>query len=179
MELQLDGLSQDAVLDDAKVNGGVWVHLDSASIDAETGQPSPLYLNGDEAKPQRALVRSWRCKAIKDAEAARQKSGFVKIRVAKKKDRDGVIAESSILPEADRFSYFLVALDNFGKAGGVQQVSTEDAKAIHSMSSMDSIVQQIREAAYNDDLFVAGEETDPGNASPSAQRKATTAKTPA
>lgn len=180
MELQLDGLAKEAVLDEDKVNNGVWVHLDSATPDPDTGLPTPLYLRGDPSKPQRALVRSYRCRAIKEAEAERQKSGFTKIRLAKKKDRDGVIAESSILPEETRFSYFLVALDNFSKVGGVQSVSQQDAEAIHGMTSMDNIVQQVREAAYDDALFAASEATPEGNASTSPPKPtATTAEDPA
>lgn len=164
MDIVIDGLAKEAMLDEEKVNNGVWVHLDSAVMDAD-GQYPPLYLGGDTTKPQRALVRSYRCKAIKEAEQKRQKNGFVKIRMAKKADRDGVIAESSILPEADRFALLLVALDNFGKAGGVQQVSEADAKALHGMTAMDSIVEQIRQAAYDDDLFMATVDTPQGNGS--------------
>lgn len=165
--LQLDGLSKAAVLDADKVNNGVWVHLESAALN-DDGVPELLYLNGDTTKPQRALVRSYRCQAVKEAEAARQKSGFVKIRLAKKSERDGVIAESSILPEADRFSLLLVALDNVSAAGGIQQVDAESAKKIHGMSAYDTLVQQVRETAYDDGLYVATADTPAGNASTSA-----------
>lgn len=173
MELKLDGLAKEAVLDEDKVNEGVWIHLDSAATDQATGQTKPLFLKDAEGndlpdKPQRAKVRSYRCKAIKDAEQQRQKDGFVKVRLAKKKDRDNTIAESSILPEAERFGYLLVALDNFGAEGGVQEVSQADGQAIHGMSAMDSITQQIREAAYDDDNYLADGATKPGNVSGSS-----------
>lgn len=165
MSLKLDGLSDEAVLDDAKINNGVWIHLESASSDPTTGLPVPLYLGGDQSKPQRALVRSYRCKAIKEAEAKLQKDGFVKVRLAKKKERDGVIAESSALKENVRFSLMLVALDNVGKGGGVQQVEPQDAMEIHASSAYDNIVQQVREAAYDDSNYLAGADTEAGNAS--------------
>lgn len=172
MQIKLDGLSKEAILDEDKVNNGVWIHLDSAATDPVTGKSMPLYLRDSDgnailSKPQRAKVRSYRCRAIKEAEAKRQKDGFVKIRLAKKKDRDDTIAESSILPEADRFGLLLVSLENFSAAGGVQDVSPEDGMAIHGMSQMDSIVQQIREAAYDDDNYLATESTAPGKGSAS------------
>lgn len=178
MDIKLDGLAKEATLDEDKVNNGVWIQLDSTIMDDE-GRFPPLCLNGDPNKPQRAKVRSYRCKAIKDAEAERQKTGFVRIRLAKKKDRDSVIAESSILPEAERFSYLLVALENFSAAGGVQAVSREDAVAIHGMTALDSIVEQIRQAAYDDDNYMATAETPAGNGSRSTAEEQTGSMTTA
>lgn len=181
MNLDLGGVGKDAVLDANKVNNGVWTHLLSAETDPETGQQKPCYLNGDERYPQRALVRSYRCQAIKDAEEAKQKKGFVKIRLAKKKDRDNTIAESSILSEKERFTHLLIALENVGSAPGIQHILVEDAKALHGMSEYDSWVQQIRETAYDDSEYAATSETEAGNGSPSTTVKPTaeTAKTAA
>lgn len=166
MDIKLGGLEKAAVLlDEDKVNNGVWVHLESAETDPETGQTWPLYAGEGTDKPIRAKVRSYRCKQLKDLEASRQKTGFVKIRVAKKKERDGVIAENAIIPEDERFSYLLVALENFGEDGGVQQVSEADAKTMHGMTSLDDIVAQIREAAYDDELYLATPATPAGKSS--------------
>lgn len=165
MSLKLDGVAKDAVLDADKINNGVWIHLDSAKMNDE-GEYPPMYLHGDKTKPQRALVRSRRCQAIKDAEEKRQKAGFVKMRVAPKKEKDRVIVESSILPPEEHFAIILVALDNFGADGGIQQVDPADAKMIHEMSEYDGIVEQIRQACFDDTNYLAGPETEAGNASP-------------
>lgn len=174
MDFDIGGLAKEALLDEDKVNNGVWVQLYAATID-ENGDYPPLCLGGDPDKPQRAKVRSQRCRAIKEAGKGRQKQGFVKMRTAKKKDRDGVIIDSSILPDDERFSHILVALDNFGTKGGVQNVSPVDAKAIHGMDALDEIVDQIIAAALDDSLYMADADTPVGKESPSSL---TTAKTP-
>ena len=168
MALDLGGLKspqaqKSVLLDQKKIDEGIWVELFAPTPDEETGRPVPLLLDGDPEKPMRAKVRSHRCTAIRDLEKKRQKDGFVKIRLAKKRERDGVIAETSILPEEVRFGCILVALDNFGSKGGIQQVSPADAEALHGMLELDDIVQQIKEAAYDDDLFLADEGTEAGN----------------
>lgn len=175
--LQIDGLSHEALLDEDKVNNGVWIHLDSAATDPDTGMPTPMYLGGDEAKPQRALVRSYRCKAIQDAEQKLQKDGFVKIRLAKKKEKDRVIAESSILSPARRFSLTIVALENFSAGGGVQQVTPEQGAWFYGESSMAAIVEQINAASYDDDNYLASAATAAGKPSPSIQTTAPSLET--
>lgn len=172
MTLDLTGATSNkkVVLDERKINDGVWVQLYAPTPDEDTGKPVPLCLGGDPDKPQRAKVRSHRCSAIKNLEKERQKSGFVKIRLAKKHQRDGVIAETSILPEEERFSLLLVALDNFGAAGGIQDVKPEDAKKLHDVVALDDVVAQIKEAAYDDELYLASEDTPQGNASSSTSR---------
>lgn len=164
--LKLDGLDQAKLLDTAKINNGVWIHLDSPESDPATGRKLPMYLNGDPSKPQRVLVRSYRCELLKEAENKRQKDGFVRMRVAKKKDRDAVIVDSSLMPDDVRFSYLLAALDNFSAEGGVQVVSQEDAKAIYAMGGLDDIVGQIKEVAHTDDYYMASAETEAGNFTP-------------
>jgi hypothetical protein len=172
MALDLGGLhkpqSKPILLDQKKIDEGVWIGLFAPTPDEETGQPVPLLLNDNPETPMRARVRSHRCSAIKELEKKRQKDGFVKIRLAKKRERDGVIAETSILPEGVRFGCLLVALDNFGSNGGVQQVTSADAESMHEMLDLDDIVQQIKEAAYDDDLFMADGTTEPGNVLKSA-----------
>lgn len=177
-ELKIEGLDlggAEPELDADKINNGVWIHFDSAIMNDDGDYP-PLYLKGDTSKPQRALVRSYRCKAIKEAEKEQQKLGFTKIRVAKKRDKDGVIAENSILSDETRFSLFLVALENFGANGGEQRLTPPQAKAFFAATEMDNFVQQIREAAYDDKNYLAGPETEAGNASaPSQTAQKTTA----
>lgn len=172
MDLKFDGLDQAALLDSDKVNNGVWVHLDSAQSDPTTGKPLKMYLNGDPAKPQRVLVRSYRCQLIQAAEAKQQKDGFVRVRLAKKAERDDVIAENSLLSDAKRFGLMLAGLDNFSAAGGVQLVSPADGEAIYGMTAFAAINQQVRETAYDDSQYLATADTEAGNAS-------TLAKTPA
>lgn len=181
MSLDLSGVAKDALLDEAKINDGVWVHLDSPDRDPETGAPIPMYArkpdgSQDLSRPQRALVRSHRCKAVKEAETKRQKTGMVKFRLAKKKERDDVIAESTILPKDMYFSLVLVALDNFGKAGGRQDLDADAAKQLYAMSDYDHIVQQITETSYDDEPYKAGPGTDAGNGSESSTSVTTTPK---
>jgi hypothetical protein len=166
MDIQIDGLSKEALLDADKVNNGVWIHLESASTDA-SGHTSPLYLGGDKTKPQRVKVRSYRCKVLKDLEASRQKEGFSKMRVAKKKEKDDVITESAIIPEEERFGYWLVALENFSAAGGVQELTPEQARSLHSNTALDNIIQQVKETAYEDANYLADAGTSAGNGSAS------------
>lgn len=169
MELQLDGVSADALFDEDKVNNGVWIHLESAKDD-ETNETYPLYLDPEtKRQPQRALVRSHRCRAIRDAEEKLQKDGFVRVQKAKKKEKDGVIAENSILKSERRFAFFLAAVDNLSKKiPGVQRVSESDAITIYKSEAYANISQQVREAAYDDSLFLVGADTEAGPAADTA-----------
>lgn len=173
MAIKIDGISKEAVLDEKKVNDGIWVHFNSAARDEQTGQPIPMYLNGDKTKPQRGLVRSYRCKALKDAETARQKEGFTKFRLAKKKDKDGVIAESSLIPPAERFGYLLVALENFSSEGGIQVLEPSDAAALFDMTQLSHIVEQVNDTAYEDSEYLSTAETEAGNVSSSGSTSRT------
>lgn len=167
MDLQLDQLNAVA-LDAQKVNGGVWIHLESVALNGD-GDNFPLYLNNDKSKPQRALVRSRRCTAIKDAELTQQKTGFTKIRKAKKKERDAVIADNSLLPERTRFSLTLLALENVSSVvEGVQHVTPDTAVQIYDNSSWDEVVDQIMAASFDDTNYQAGPATELGNDSGSS-----------
>lgn len=178
MELKIDGLAKEAILDAEKVNNGVWIHLDSVAPDPETGQTYPVYLNGDPEKPQRALVRSNRCDAIKVAEDLMRKKGFTKIRLAKKKERDDVISENSMLKNDEHFSLILVAFDNLSAAApGIQQVSKADALEVYKMTKLAHIVEQVRSASFEDDLYLETEDTPAGNASTSASKTKTSTAT--
>lgn len=167
--LDTSGLKKEVTLDQEKVNNGVWVHL-VGPLDPLTGERPLLYLKDDASKPQRALVRSHRCKLIRDAEEKHQKSSLVKIRLAKRKERDGVIAESGILKDSERFGYFLAALENFGAAGGIQTLEPAQAAWLFDQEEYADIVDQIRETAYDDTPYLAGAGTPEGNGSPSSPK---------
>lgn len=178
MKLNLSGVPKEAILDQEKVNNGIWLHLESSELDEATGQTYPLYLGGNEAHPQRALVRYYRCRAVKEAETEQQKNAMVKMRVAPRREKEKVVVENSLLSEDHRFSLVLVALENVGAEPGIQYLDPEDAKALYKMDAYDSWVQQIRDCSQEEAKYAATSDTEAGNGSqPASSSTKTTATT--
>jgi hypothetical protein len=177
MKLNLQGAVD--TLDATKVNSGIWIHLEAATPDPETGDPRPCYLNGNPDYPQRALVRYSRCQAVKAAESKQQKTALSKMRAAPKKEKDKVVMENSLLAPEDRFSHILVALENVGSEPGIQYVDPEDAKALYGMDDYDHWVQQINDVATTEAHYAATAATEAGNGStsPPSSRAETTSAT--
>lgn len=156
MALKIGGAVEIASGD--KIENGVWIHIEGP--DRKTGENVPLYQDKEKTQPVRARVRSHRCSLIKAAEQKLTKDGIVRYRKAKKKERDGVIADTSILDPAERFSLLLAAVDNFHPQFlGVQEVSEADAiNVIYKDPQFDYMVDQVTEAAYDDTLYMTAEE---------------------
>lgn len=158
--LDLGGIAH--VLDDDKINNGTWIHLDGIETDPEAGNPLLMYLDPEtKLLPVRALVRSYRARVVKEAEAKLQRLGYAKMNVGRKKNRGEVMADHTVLSDEKRFTLLLVALENVSKVTpGRQDVDPDSAAAIFNNSAFDWLVAGVREAAYEDTNFKADSQTE-------------------
>jgi hypothetical protein len=161
MELELS-IAQEDSLDANKVNNGVWVQLDSVRL-TDDGDPIPMYLGGDKSKPQRALVRSNRCRQIADLTKTAQRGAFVKMQKAPKSKKDEASAGLVVQPE-DKFPIILAALDNmFPSKPGFVQIDEDTAMALFNDDRYGHIVQKITETSFDDTLYAATANTETGD----------------
>lgn len=165
-----------SLFDADKINNGIYVHLEGP--EDEDGNTEPLYLGGDQSKPMRALVRSYRCQAVKDAEARLQTDGFTKVRKAPKKEKDRVISENSALPANQRFANILRGLENVSTGSGLIYLTPDQATKFFSNAAYAHFVEQINAVAYDDSKYRAGAGTEAGNSLASTSSTPSTTSPP-
>jgi hypothetical protein len=140
-------------IDGAKVDDGVWIPLLGTKKD-EDGARIPLYCGDTKDFPARALVRSYRSRAMREATESLQRSGFVKIAKAKgDKAKEEAQANAVQLPPALRLHLLVARLENCDEVPGSRELTLEDAKDLLADSQYCFVVDQIIETAYDDERY--------------------------
>lgn len=159
MELKLEGAKD--LFDTDKVENGVWVDYLGTIINEEdeTESEGPQFLDGDPNKPMQLLVRSIRCTAVQKLERRHQREAFVGIQKATKAKKEDAAADM-LVDNSVRFPVLLLAFKNFSAdASAIQNVDAATAKSIFDDPRYSGIVQQVLNAANDDEKYRVGKAT--------------------